>query len=57
MDDSFDHAISVLREDANERGMLDLALVYGWSQIKCRNEIIEEQIAAYRKAKQDLPKQ
>jgi hypothetical protein len=41
--DPLDIALSKLREDAIERGMLDIAMVYGWSQIKRRMEILDAQ--------------
>ena len=40
-DDPFDRSMNQLREDAIQRGMLDLSLVYGWSMMKRRAQIFE----------------
>ena len=41
-------ALAVLRQDALERGLTELAIVYGWSMMRISNEIIASQIAEYR---------
>jgi hypothetical protein len=33
-------ALDILRRDTIERGMLELAIVYGWSQIKLWQETL-----------------
>lgn len=33
-------AMLLLRKDAEARGMLDLTIVYGWSAIRCGDELI-----------------
>lgn len=40
--DRIDKMWDMLREDASHRGMSDLELVYGWSQIRRRLEILEK---------------
>jgi hypothetical protein len=37
-----------LREDALARGMLDLAIVYGWSMLRIMDEVIARQLAGQR---------
>lgn len=39
-----DKSFNILRNDAIERGMLDLAIVYGYSQIKTREEFLNTQM-------------
>jgi hypothetical protein len=43
-DDPFRRAMVAMQKDAKERGMLDLAVVYGWSAIRRGQEIIDEQM-------------
>lgn len=37
-------SISRLRVDAKERGMLDLAVVYGWTALRITGEYVEEKL-------------
>jgi hypothetical protein len=37
-------SMDMLRRDALARGMLDLAAVYGWSEIRINTEIIDQQM-------------
>jgi len=43
MDDTA-KSIGRLRQDALDRGMLDLGVVYGWSQIRLNEEAIGRQM-------------
>lgn len=42
-------ALIALRADAIERGMLELAIVYGWTVIRVGSEVLEEMIKEQRK--------
>jgi hypothetical protein len=41
-------ALAVLRQDALERSLIELAIVYGWSMVRLSNEIIAKQITEYK---------
>ena len=40
--------LAVLWQDALERGLTELAIVYGWSMMRISHEVIASQIAEYR---------
>jgi hypothetical protein len=44
-----------LRKDAMERGMLDLALVYGWSAMRCYNEEIVQHLRLLKQSARPAP--
>ena len=43
--DHIERAIGKLRADAIERGLSDLAIAYGWSQIRLREELLGRRLA------------